>query len=82
MFATFIRMDSIIDLGTSHGRKVCDQAKPYITPDEDFTQDEHLQADTAFIGDGEERVVPRKGDDFALRRRWNSAIRRVRTTNE
>lgn len=75
----------ITDLGSDHDRRVYTQTPPYVSPEEHFSEGEHLIADLGYIGDGAECVCPFKkgqGLDFALRGAFNRSIRGVRMVNE
>lgn len=76
-FGRYLRVD-ITNLGAVHDRRLYTQAPPYVVPAEHLSDDEHLLADTGFIGDGDECVCPFKkgmGLDFALRGQFNSACK-------
>lgn len=75
----------ITDLGAEHDRGVYTKRPPYVQPDENFSDEEHLIADLEYIRDGSECVYPfKKGQGlyFALRGAFNRSIHGVRMVND
>lgn len=55
----YIRID-VTDLGVTHDRLFYDQAPPYVSPGEHYSDGEQKIADSGFIGYGKECVCPFK----------------------